>query len=280
MRSILLTLLLLALSASAGFASDGVLEINQTCAVNTGCFPGDTAGFPVTIQPSAARSFRLTSDLGPLGPNQNGIVVTANNATIDLGGFQIYGATTCSAAPVICAPLGTGVGVLGGSDLVVKNGTVQGMGDDGVRLDYSSSAQELHLFHNGGDGLEFGNDGTGNSNHSTSNGVDGIRCSAGCLLTSNSVVASGSIGIEGGAGGVIQGNSVRENGGIGISGTGGSAVGTQRPLALNNVLIRNGSISITGCAIRENVMVGNFFPFIVSTFDLGNNVCNNGGLCQ
>ena len=126
----------------------------------------------------------------------------------------------------------------------------------------------------------FGNDGNGNSNHSTSNGVDGIRCSAGCLLTSNSVVANGSTGIEGGAGGVIQGNSVRENGGIGISGTGGSAVGTQRPLALNNVLIRNGSVSITGCAIRENVMVGNFFPFIVSTFDLGNNVCNNGGLCQ
>ncbi len=206
--------------------------------------------------------------------------MTANNATIDLGGFQIYGATTCSVVPVTCSPLGTGVGVLGGSDLVVKNGTIHGMGDDGVRLDYSSSAEELHLFHNGGDGLEFGTDGTGNSNHSTSNGVDGIRCAEGCVLMGNSVVGNGAIGIEGGAGGVIQGNSVRENGGIGISGSSGQAVLMRKPLALNNVLVGNGSISLTGCAIRENVIVSGTLPLTFSTFDLGNNVCNNGGLCQ
>lgn len=267
-------------TAGPAFAGDGVLEINQTCATTTGCFPGDTAGFPVTIVASSARSFRLTSDLGPLGASQNGIVVTANNATIDLGGFRIYGATTCGAVPVACSPLGTGVGVVGGSDLVVKNGTIHGMGDDGVRLDHSSRAEALHLFQNGGDGLELGNDGSGSAIHATSNGVDGIRCAAGCLLSGNSVVANGAIGIEGGSGGVIQGNSVRANGGIGISGTSGGATGAQRPLALNNVLVGNGSISITGCVIRENVMVGAVFPFTLSTFDLGNNVCNNGALCQ
>jgi hypothetical protein len=43
------------------FASDGQLEINQACAVNTGCFPGDDPGFPVTItQPG---SYRLTGNL-------------------------------------------------------------------------------------------------------------------------------------------------------------------------------------------------------------------------
>ena len=46
----LLTFLLLATPARAG---DGALEINQTCAVNTGCFARDTAGFPVTISTSA-----------------------------------------------------------------------------------------------------------------------------------------------------------------------------------------------------------------------------------
>ena len=279
MRVFLFLLLLLSL-APAAIAADGVLEINQTCAVNTGCFPGDTAGFPVTILPSAARSFRLTSDLGPLAPNQNGIVVTADNATIDLGGFQIYGTTLCRAVPLTCSPLGTGVGVLGGSDLVVKNGTIHGMGDNGVRLDSSSSAEDLQLFQNGGDGLEFGNDGTGSSNHSISNGVDGIRCYEGCVLTGNSVVGNGATGIEGGFGGVIQGNSVRENGGIGISGSSGQAVLMRKPLALNNVLAGNGSISLTGCAIRENVIVSGNLPLTYSTFDLGNNVCNNGGLCQ
>lgn len=280
MRVLSLLLLLSLCLPPYAFAADGVIEVNQTCAVNTGCLPGDTPGFPVTIQSSSARSFRLTSDLGPLAPNQNGIVVTADDATIDLAGFQIYGTTLCRAVPLTCSPLGTGVGVLGGSDLVVRNGTIHGMGDDGVRLDFSSSAEGLHLFQNGGDGLELGNDGRGNANHATSNGVDGIRCAGGCILMGNNVVGNGGTGITAGEGGVIQDNSIRENGGFGITGSGGGSVATPRPLALHNMLIRNGSTSIAGCAIRENVMVGSAFPFTFGTIDLGNNLCNNGGVCQ
>ena len=37
---------LLTLLAPAVSASDGVLEINQTCALTTGCFDGDSPGFP------------------------------------------------------------------------------------------------------------------------------------------------------------------------------------------------------------------------------------------
>ena len=48
-RTIGITLLALALMASPALAVDGVLEINQTCAVLTGCFAGDIPGFPVTI---------------------------------------------------------------------------------------------------------------------------------------------------------------------------------------------------------------------------------------
>ena len=57
MRTYLLSLIALLLVALAGpaFAVDGVAEINQTCAVNTGCFAGDFAGFPVTIS-SAGRT--------------------------------------------------------------------------------------------------------------------------------------------------------------------------------------------------------------------------------
>ena len=54
--------LLLALAAPA-LAVDGVLEINQTCAVQTGCFVGDTAGYPVTIYSKTGGSYRLTGDL-------------------------------------------------------------------------------------------------------------------------------------------------------------------------------------------------------------------------
>jgi hypothetical protein len=46
MRSPLFVLLLVTLAAPA-FAVDGVIEINQTCAVETGCLTGDAAGgFP------------------------------------------------------------------------------------------------------------------------------------------------------------------------------------------------------------------------------------------
>ena len=35
--------------AGPALAVDGVLEINQTCVVQSGCFAGDTPGFPLTI---------------------------------------------------------------------------------------------------------------------------------------------------------------------------------------------------------------------------------------
>jgi hypothetical protein len=57
MQSFLLTLFFMTLAAPA-LAVDGVREINQTCAVQMGCFVGDTAGFPVTIDGSAGKSYR------------------------------------------------------------------------------------------------------------------------------------------------------------------------------------------------------------------------------
>lgn len=43
--------------ASMAVAADGELEINQACAGSSvGCFPGDSAGFPVSItQPGSYR---------------------------------------------------------------------------------------------------------------------------------------------------------------------------------------------------------------------------------
>jgi hypothetical protein len=80
---------LLLVLAGPALAVDGVLEINQACAVNTGCFSGDVSGFPVSINGSAGRSYRLTSDLVIPSVNSNGIL--ANAPDIDLGGFSIIG---------------------------------------------------------------------------------------------------------------------------------------------------------------------------------------------
>jgi hypothetical protein len=95
----------LAALAAPALAGDGVLEINQTCAVKTGCFSGDTAGFPVTI--SAAGSYLLTSNLVVPDENKSGLPFassTVSNVSIDLGAFEIHGPVVCSGTPLSCVP--------------------------------------------------------------------------------------------------------------------------------------------------------------------------------
>ena len=114
---LLLTSLAVLLLAAPALATDGVLEINQTCAVPTGCFPGDTPGFPVTITSTSsvagAGSFRLTSNLTTTDLNVDGIFISSSRITLDFNGFSlrppsgssgtgngVSGAATASAAPM------------------------------------------------------------------------------------------------------------------------------------------------------------------------------------
>ena len=91
--------LLLAALPDLATAAPGQLEINQTCATQTGCFPGDSPGFPVTIDGQAGRSYLLTSDLILPNASTDGIVVGTTSVGIDLNNFEIVrsgceGATT------------------------------------------------------------------------------------------------------------------------------------------------------------------------------------------
>jgi hypothetical protein len=73
-------------------ASEGVIEINQAAALAGGITPSDAPGFPVTLdQPG---SYRLTGNLDfttisedPFGVT--GIVITAEDVSLDLGGFSV-----------------------------------------------------------------------------------------------------------------------------------------------------------------------------------------------
>ncbi len=86
--------ILLSFLSSVAHATDGVVEINQTCAVNTGCLPGDAAGFPVTIGESG--SYRLTGDLVVPTAGTTAIDVTTSDVTIDFNGFGVFGPTVCT----------------------------------------------------------------------------------------------------------------------------------------------------------------------------------------
>lgn len=97
---------------------------------------GDTAGFPITIDGSAGRSYRLTGDLVVPNENTDGIVVDASDIGIDLNNFAII-AAACVGAMTNCTPTsGTGSGIERSSTAIrstsVRDGSIIGMGNFGV----------------------------------------------------------------------------------------------------------------------------------------------------
>jgi parallel beta-helix repeat protein len=260
--------------ATPAFASDGVLEINQACAVNTGCFAGDAAGFPVTITSSApARSFRLTSDLGPLPAAKTAIDATQVTAAIDLGGFRIFGVSVCEGVPVTgCAPTATGIGVDAGPNSVVTNGAISGMGA-AVHLGYSGRLSQMNAFSNG-EGFVLGNESIAESNLATSNGTSGIDCGADCIVRENTATGNGELGIRISAGGIASDNTANSNGSYGISAGPGSTI--QRNTVRSNAVV--GLALSTQSAYRENTISSNGVSVLFGT-DAGGNVCNGSLTC-
>jgi|JI10StandDraft_1071094.scaffolds.fasta_scaffold91876_2 hypothetical protein len=165
MRSIpILVLLFLALPLPA-LASNGVLEINQACAVQTGCFAGDSVGLPATINGSAGRSDRPTSGLVVPNENTDGIQVSSDDVGIDLNHFTIRGPVVCSGTHPACTPgSGTGSDIERTSSAVsgtsVRNGVIRGMGNHGVLLGDQAEVSHSRLRSNRVDGIQTGSSGT------------------------------------------------------------------------------------------------------------------------
>jgi hypothetical protein len=215
MRHPIWVVLAMAFVADAVLASDGAFEINQACATSSaGCFPGDAGGFPVTI--AAGGSYRLTSDLDLSGQSANitGIQISAQWVTLDLGGFRVHGPVACSGIPTsTCSPSGSGVGVLAGTAVTVRNGSVTGFGSDGVRVFGVSEVEGIHVFSNSGSGIVVAGGGGGallHRNLVVSNFLYGINADVETRATDNTVVGNGFAGIAVGSG-VVTGNSVSRN---------------------------------------------------------------------
>lgn len=197
--------------ASAAAASDGVLEINHVCANGTGCFSGDAAGYPVTIDGSAGYSYRLTGDLSlVLRPQaMNFIEITADNVTLDLGGFRIH----CAGCP------GAGTGVFASvaiSGTSVKNGSVWGMASQGVWLGLRSSVTNLRVQSNGDTGIQVGAGSTVSGNVAFDNTGDGIFANSGSTVSGNTSYENGDDGIQVNNGSTVVGNTASFNGNHGI----------------------------------------------------------------
>jgi hypothetical protein len=270
-RIVLISSFLACMGLSTAKASDGVLEISQACVTSpTGCFSGDSAGFPVTIDGSAGRSYILTSSLTVANQNTTAIQITADSVTLDLNGFTIRGTLTCNYLPyAVCSPVGTGNGVTGFVNTSVRNGTIIAMGGYGLDLSFDSVVEDVRLLGNGLGGMRVGpgsstrevtanaNNGYGiltdfrNTVHAvnaTNNGAGGIKLGQSSLVRDSIVHSNNGPGIECLAGCLATGNQASGNVGAGLA---GPATCASSDLSYSGNQIRgNTGGFLTGCGVQ------------------------------
>ena len=258
--------------ATPARAADGVLEINQTCAMQTGCFAGDTPGFPVTISTSGT-SYRLTAPLFVLNENISGIQISTDNVSIDLAGFEIRGPVVCSGTPIVCAPnSGTGSGVWVTPDTLagisVRNGSIRGMGFNGVYLGIQSEVTNLRVRSNRVDGINVSAGSTVSDNTALQNGGGGIFASTGSSVSGNTVLVNGGVGISVFDGSTVSGNTVYQNTGDGIKTTQGCTIAGNTMRVNGGFGLRIGGVS----GYRDNVITLNTEGNVMGGIDLGSNL--------
>ena len=123
LRSILAATIVFVLAGESR-SDEGRLEINQICATTSGCFDGDTAGFPVTI--STSGSYVVTGELAAAS-DLDGIQITADNVTLDMNGFRLVSSSSTSSAA-------DGIEGIGLQNVEIRNGIVEGFAGRGILL--------------------------------------------------------------------------------------------------------------------------------------------------
>jgi hypothetical protein len=169
-------------------AVDGVIEISQERAL-AGSINGDSVqdppGFPVRItQPG---SYRLTGNLTVTDPNQDGIVVQADDlVSIDCNGFGLFGPGS-----------GGGVGI-GGDTVVIRNGAVRAFGADGINIS-AGRVERMLVASNGQRGIAIDpGDALVLANMVWSNGDSGLVLNANTAYSNNHVLDNGAAAVVGG----------------------------------------------------------------------------------
>jgi len=239
------------LAASGAFAQT---TIDQNKALAGSITPGDTPGFPVTISQSG--SYKLMSNLTvPAG--SNGIVISADNVSIDFNGFTLSGPVDCTGLGAHVTCTGTiGEGVTGTSNVTnrggttLRNGTVTGFGSTGIRVGREALLQNMRVHGNGGNGL--------------------------FVVHAAAVIDGGVYSFNGGNGiSVMSGASLIRN--VTASSNRVFGVYSQSPSSMTQgaVVFNNGQHGINGGAVSGSVMSSNTGAALWGTHSMGNNLCNN-----
>lgn len=289
--------MLAAMLASASRAGDGRVEINHTCALQTGCFAGDTAGYPVTITGAAGRSYLLTSDLALATAATDGIRVQADDVRIDLGGFRIVGPVACSGAPAICTGAGSGRGIFRDTatrrGLEIANGSVIGVGATAISAGPDCVVRDVRVQGNGFAGLFAGRRCRIEGVSAVGNADEGIGGDSSSVLRGNVASDNGAHGIVA-LDSVISENTTHTNGQVGIIAQGDSTVvgnvakgnlrngieANDESILRANVANENAQYGIFmggDAAYSHNLAVGNGLAPLFGGNDVGGNHCAGPG---
>ena len=248
------------LAPSIARAGDGLIELNQTCAVETGCTAGDAPGYPITL--TTRGSYRLTSDLAVPDQNTNGIQVGADDVTIDFGGFTLYGPGFVPISTHVCTLPGSGIGIsavpaTAPSGFVVQNGRVRGMGWHGIFVDSPSArAERMIVERNCGVGMRFGTAALVVDSQARANVDIGIWLGSGSRIRDSIADNNFSDGINGDGSVVVTGCIATSNRFNGIN----LDLGANGGLVLGSAAIGNGASGIlqgSGMIIVDSSASGN-----------------------
>jgi hypothetical protein len=250
-RNLLMPLALL--MPLTGIASEGVIEINQAAALagSIGGAASDAPGFPVTIAESG--SYRLTGNLDLPDLNTTAIEVAAHDVSIDLNGFVIRQRESCRPDCGGAAGSGMGIDADQRENIVVKNGTLIGMGSTSIRTGDDASVIEVRALGSGAEGFVMGNRSTVRNALVDGAGGRGITMGSGGAVFDSLVRNAGAVGIFAGQGSMVSRTRVTGSSGHGIE------IDGRQAAILDNLVTNNanyGIFSKDGIFAR-NVVSGN-----------------------
>jgi hypothetical protein len=211
-------------------------------------------------------SYYITTNLAG-GALYAGIYILASEVTLDLSGFTLFG---------VAGSL-NGIDAGSGSNIVVRNGTLAGWGQDGLNAygAINTRFEKLQLNGNAGAGLQAGTDCVVADCGAISNAAAGFTLQGGAI-SHCSAGKNGTGFLVTGAASVVSDCTAFGNAGDGINGTNGSVV--KSCASYQNG--RNGVSTGTNCTVKDctananslnGIISGNYSTVIACT------TCGNGG---
>lgn len=203
-------------------------EVEPRIAINATNTPGSIDSVYAIFQPG---SYYLTGNvMGQTG--KHGIVIAADNVTLDLNGFSILGGSNTLKGVYLAQP--------GANGVTVRNGTIRGWGDVGLDLVSSGGSictvTQVVVRNCAGAGITLG---------------------PSCLLSDCTTTFNGGIGLATGSGCTIN-NCVSSNNSLDgfLLGSGTTMTGCTAYLNTGNGVQTNSGCTVTACTIYANTLDG------------------------